>query len=429
MTVVGGAWPLTQAQLGVLLGQQLAGDDSVFYAAECTELEGPFDPVLFEQAVHATLREATSLHRRIVKHEGGYEQQRIAPRLPALALQIVERHSDSDFTAELSAQLVRPFDPETGYLYDHRLYRRAPDRHVWLHRAHHLLLDGYGFQLIARRVAAHYGALVSGETAPPAVFGDLGPVVEADRTYQESPDRETDRQFWLDTLAGLSPKSLCPNTVTGIGRGRRIGGELPAPTVARLKACAQELNLTWPELLIAGFAAFLAVHGHGRDVVLGMINMMRHSGTLARTPCSVMNVMPLPVPNAERLSLAAIADAVRRDMPRLRRHQRYRFEHLEFDLERAGYPHGLLCTEINIMPFEPPSRFGPCRAYTRTLAAGPVEDLAAVFMARGDAIILDLDGRPENYDDVTLRIHWQRIAAFLARALDRPRAPVVDLAA
>jgi enterobactin synthetase component F len=81
------------------------------------------------------------------------------------------------------------------------------------------------------------------------------------------------------------------------------------------------------------------------------------------------------------------------------------------------------------MPFEPPSRFGPCRAHTRTLAAGPVEDLAAVFMARGNAIVLDLDGRPENYDDVTLRIHWQRIAAFLARALDRPRAPVVDLAA
>jgi hypothetical protein len=50
-------------------------------------------------------------------------------------------------------------------------------------------------------------------------------------------------------------------------------------------------------------------------------------------------------------------------------------------------------------------------------------------MARGDAIVLELHGRPENYDDVTLRVHWQRIAAFLARALDRPRAPVVDLAA
>jgi nonribosomal peptide synthetase MxcG len=124
---------------------------------------------------------------------------------------------------------------------------------------------------------------------------------------------------------------LCPLPASGIGRSRRIGGELPAPTVARLKTRAQELNLTWPERLIAGFAAFLAVHGHGRAVVLSMTNMMRLGGTVARTPCSAMNVMPLPVPNAGEQSLAAIAKAVRR-------HQRYRFEHLEFDLERPATP-------------------------------------------------------------------------------------------
>ena len=35
--------PLTQAQLGVLQGQQMAGDDSVFHAAECLEISGPLD--------------------------------------------------------------------------------------------------------------------------------------------------------------------------------------------------------------------------------------------------------------------------------------------------------------------------------------------------------------------------------------------------
>lgn len=423
------ALPLTQAQLGVLLGQQLAGDDSVFHAAEATEIDGPLDIVLFEQALQATLSEARSLHLRVQRQDGEYRQQPVAAPRGVLHLVDAAGLDQAAFEALLDEALARPFDIASGDLYEHRLYRRAADRHVWLHRAHHLLLDGYGFQLIARRVAAQYAARLAGTPPSPAAFGELAAVVEADRAYQASTARAADRAFWLQTLKGLSPVSLCARTQPGIGRGHRVGGALPQRTADALRQLAMRLDLSWPELLIAAFAGYLAQRGHGRDVVLGLPVMQRLGGPVARTPCTAMNVMPLPVPDAATQSLAGLAASLRTAMPRLRAHQRYRFEHLEGDLEQAGYARGLLGTEVNVMPFESPSAFGPCRARTQVLAAGPVEDLAAIFMARGEAIDFDLDGRPQNYSRDELRAHWRGFADFLSCALAAPSTPLRELPA
>jgi enterobactin synthetase component F len=422
-----GALALTQAQLGVLFGQQLAGDDSVFHAAEYTVIEGAFEVEAFKFALQTTLQEASALHLRIVERDGVYQQHLLAPPPLALPTLDVEDQSDEVFAATLRVDAARPFDAETGNLFEHRLYRRGAHHHVWLHRAHHLLLDGYGFQLVARRVATHYAARLGGHTAAPARFGELAAVVSADAAYQASAARDVDRRFWLTRLAGLQPVSLCPAPTPGIGRGRRIAGELPATTVSALQHCAVALDLSWPELVIAAYAGYLARHGHGRDVVLGLPVMQRLGGAVARAPCTAMNVMPLPVAEAATQSLAGLARALRVEMPQLRAHQRYRFEHLEGDLEEAGYPPGLLGTEINVMPFESPARFGACRAHTRTLAAGPVEDLAAIFTARGDAIDFDLDGRPQNYDDTTLRAHHQRISDFLTTALQQPERSLAEM--
>ncbi|WFP50543.1 condensation domain-containing protein [Methylomonas sp. EFPC3] len=408
---------LTQAQAGVLLGQHLAGNADVFYAAEYTELRGPLEPTLFMEALHATLAEADSLRFRLIDTDDGPRQLPIIAPVPIPLLVAAEDLDETEFLAELSRQSRQAFASEDGFLYEHRLYRRAAERYVWLHRAHHLLLDGYGFQLIARRTAARYAELVAGNGPVSAEFGNLAAVVDADLAYQNSAAREADRQYWLDTLVGLAPKSLCRNPIRGIGRGRRVGGVLPDTVVTRLKTRAVELDLSWPELLIAGFAGYLAQFGHGDDAVLGLTTMLRASGAAARTPCTAMNVMPLPFVHDWDRPLAEIGSKLRQDLARHRPHQRYRFEHLEFDLEQAGYPPGLLGTEINIMPFQAPTRFGPCEAMTRTLAAGPVEDLAAVFMARGDVIVLDLDGRIENYDEPALRDHWQHIVGFLAQIL------------
>ncbi|WP_366946414.1 condensation domain-containing protein [Nevskia sp.] len=421
------ALPLTQAQLGVLQGQRMAGDDSVFHAAECIEINGPLDVDLFTQALDATLAEASSLHLRLFERDGQAWQQPIAARSSGLQLQDLSGIDATAFEVELASELTRPFDPEAGLLFEHRLYRLDANRHCWLHRAHHLLLDGYGFQMIARRVAAHYQACLRGESAGSSPFTGLQAVVAADIAYQQSTARAVDRQFWLDHLVNKQPRSLAASPIAGIARGRRHGSELPIVLSALLKCRAAEFGLSWPELITAGFAGYLAIYGHGRDVVLGMPVMQRLGSAALTVPCTAMNVMPLPLADAGNQSLALLTGSVRMSLQRQRPHQRYRFEHLEHDLETGGYNRGLLATEINVMPFGHPEKLGPCRLGTRILAAGPVEDLAAIFVPQANSIGFDLDGRAENYSAAELAAHSQRFAEFFGGWLEQPWMTAAEL--
>lgn len=44
-------WSLSGAQLGIWYAQQLDPDNPIFNTAECIEIRGPVDPVLFEKAL------------------------------------------------------------------------------------------------------------------------------------------------------------------------------------------------------------------------------------------------------------------------------------------------------------------------------------------------------------------------------------------
>ena len=74
----------------------------------------------------------------------------------------------------MRADLAEPVDLTRGPLFAYALLKAAADRFFWYSRYHHIVMDGFGFALVARRVADVYSALVAGRAAEPATFGSLG---------------------------------------------------------------------------------------------------------------------------------------------------------------------------------------------------------------------------------------------------------------
>src|SRR5262245_60432135 len=68
------SWPLSAAQHGIWLGQQLDLKSPVYNAGECIEIAGPVDPALFETAVRRAVQEAEVLHARFVSGVDGPRQ-------------------------------------------------------------------------------------------------------------------------------------------------------------------------------------------------------------------------------------------------------------------------------------------------------------------------------------------------------------------
>ncbi|MFI9508005.1 thioester reductase domain-containing protein [Nocardia sp. NPDC052566] len=279
--------PLTAAQLGVWLGQQLDPSSPEFNIAEYVDISGPVSIDSLVAAIRTATAEASALHGRFVEtadgpmwiegahatgrprdssgasSEPGYadrprdadgpkpldvqEVWRYAARpmldagtidqagpvdpAPGCAVEVVDLTGDPDplgaARARMAADVAVPRALTGSNLFAHIVFRLGDVRTLWYHRVHHILLDGYGMALIARRVADLYTAALAGAPQPPYAFGSWDAVVAADHAYTGSADMDRDRAFWLDYYR----KRPVPVSLSGVSKGsaRKDGRGLALP--------------------------------------------------------------------------------------------------------------------------------------------------------------------------------------------------------
>ncbi|MGX6449187.1 condensation domain-containing protein, partial [Patulibacter sp. S7RM1-6] len=162
------ALPLTAAQRGIWFSQAYLGDPAVYGAAEIVDIAGPLDPEHWAAAVRAVVAETDALRVRIVGEDHD-PRQLVDPEIvpdPQVVDLRGERDPEGAAEAWAARALRAPIDLRAGVLAQTVLFVLGDERHRWLQRVHHLALDGYGFALVARRVAAHVRALAAGGPPP-----------------------------------------------------------------------------------------------------------------------------------------------------------------------------------------------------------------------------------------------------------------------
>jgi nonribosomal peptide synthetase MxcG len=411
--------PLTEAELGLWLGQQAANDPSIYLAAQFLIFDGPLDRDAFVCALDKTMRESESLQVRFVERQGVPLREPIAYRGPCLTQ--LELPESPNVNAQLQAHgrkaVLKPFDIAAGELYAHQLVRLADGRHAWLQIAHHVALDGYGFNLIARRVAEHYTALTGGIAAKTARFSSMDQVTEADRNYQVSSERELDRQFWLAELEGIhgaqiGARSILPTT------GLHVTRLLPRPLADRLRASTGSLNVAWTELVLASIAQLVHARTGASSFSLGLPVMLRLGTPAVRVPCMAMNITALPVHCRPGASLLSLAQQLKDSLLRQKRHQRYRYEHLKTERRLAGG--ALFGPLVNLMPFDLSPSFGSCSAQLLDISAGPVEDLSFALSPRAGSLELLVDAHPASFSLVEVETLADQLLSALEDGLADP---------
>ncbi|MGK3963010.1 condensation domain-containing protein [Sorangium sp. So ce118] len=414
--------PLTQAQAAMWLEHTREPQSTVNNTAERIALRGPLDLDRLRQAILAMQREAEALRIRFFEQDGEPRQRLGEPAETPIALRDLTGADDPQLAAdrEILQQLDRAFSLEDGHLCDQTIYRLAPDHHLWVFRAHHITLDGYGFQLCKSRVAEHYRALRDGRALPPA-FASFAPVIDEDLAYQGSAQEARDREALMRVYDGLDLPPVLFEEL-GLLRGNRASMELPARLGAKLRKRATELKVSWPNLLFGMVAAFHARLTGERDVLLGIPVMQRMGTAALRVPCMAMNMIPVRVRVDPDSTLPELAERARSAFDGLRAHQRYHYMHLWRDMNYKR----LFGPEVNVIPFNAPLDFGPELTATVTnVASGPVEDLSFAFSSWGDTLQFTLDGHPSLYDLATLAAHQQAFVAALDAGCDPLAIPAL----
>lgn len=425
--MTGAAWrPLTGGQRGIWFAQQLDPASPAYNTAEYVVIEGDVDAGALDAAIRAMLAECESARLRFAGTDDG-PLQRVAPDLPG-AGPVVEHVDLSDRPDPrrsarrwMDDHLDRPVDLATEPLVAEAILTVGPRETWWFQRAHHLALDGYGYTLMARRVARLYTAAVTGRPPGPALRG-LAAVLDEDAAYQRGEQRSRDREHWVGALGTAAPVvSLSPAGSGDVRAGHRFvrhATDLPDEAAAAIRAgAAGHPGAAWTDLLVAATGSYLHRMTGAAEARLGLPTMLRLGTAAARVPCTTMNVAPARLTAGgtvgEQVTRAVAAGRAARE------HGRYREEDLRTDLRGSSGPR-LYAAQLNLLPFGLELDFAGTPGVVRNLRAGPVDDLTVCLRGtpgRGP-VRLELDGNPALYTPGELAAHadrlihhWQRFAA------------------
>ncbi|MCS0602714.1 amino acid adenylation domain-containing protein [Streptomyces sp. LP11] len=426
--------PLSGAQEGLWYAQRLAPGSAAYNTAEAVEIHGALDTGLFETALRRTVAEAGTFALRFADTDDG---PRCGPAPDAddwpLHRADVRDAADPETAAWelIRADLATPVDTDKGPLFAHTLLTLAADRHIWLLRAHHILLDGYSYKLLGRRLADLYNALAEGREPGPGGFAPAARLQTEEAAYLASERRDRDREHWAGRLAGLpEPARLTRRTAPPRAPFLRRTAELAALDADALSAAAGRLDVTRTDLLTAAVAVYLHRMTGADDLVLGMATMSRLGSAALRTPGTASDVLPLRVTAQPGTPVAEFARTVAAELAALRRHQQYRGESIRRDLGLLGTGRRLYGPVLNIVPFTEDLDFAGSTATWHHLSGGAVDDLQISVRpgTRPDTLWFAFDANPDLYDEDELALHRDRFLALLRHlAQVAPTAALADL--
>ncbi len=425
--------PLTAAQLGIWLGQQLNSASPMYNAAEFIVLRGALNANNFVQAVREVITETVTLNVIFEQTSSGPQQQ----------FQIANwQLSELDFSdcAEpfeqaqhwMRGDLARAVDLTTGPLFSQALIKLGEDHHLWYQRIHHIACDGFGFALIAQAVAEHYNALQSTQVQEKQFQKNqdiqltaFQRILDEDTNYAESNAAKKDQAFWLAQLADnpFLAKTVAPVTIADISI--RASSHISPIEFVQLQTLAAQLELTWSDLLIASVAQLMYQHTAATDITLGLPVMNRMGSASLRIPAMVMNIIPLRIQLQHKGNFAALAQCISAQLKSCRPHQRYRYEQLKRDLALTNQQR-LFGPVINIMPFDRPLDFANLQAQVHNLSAGPVEDISFAFVLdKTGGLRVDIDANPNRYSNQQLQNIQQDLLQLLTQIQRNAQLPLL----
>ena len=426
--------PLVAAQPGIWVADQISPYGNAYAVAHYVELNGPLNKTLLLQAITQGLAEVDTLRLRFAERDGVPVQWYDAT-LPIVPAEWVDLGDSSDAEAAANALMQIDLGAELRVssgkpLYRHILMRLADDRWFWYQRYHHLLVDGFSFTAITRRIANIYTSLCQQQAPEPTPFTPFSGVVAEYKQYQQSSGYQRDAEFWLNKARQLpTPATLCPQPLAGQApstRIHRLAQYCSAQELALLVSASQQA-CSAADMAMALAAVWVARLSGQADFSAGFIFMRRMGSAALCATGPVINVLPVEMHVTPQATLGEIAAQISRELKVARRHQRYDAEQVQRDLGRIGDSQPLYGTVFNFKMFDYQLNFAGIEGITHDLASGPVRDLEiALFIDESGTLKIELLANAERYQYQELAQHLQRLPLLLRQFAAQPGLAVSE---
>ncbi|WLS48759.1 condensation domain-containing protein [Micromonospora profundi] len=288
----GEALVCTRQQEGLWFEHQLDPQSAVYHIPAALRLHGTLDHTALNRALHTLITRHEALRTRFVEHDGLPHQiidpppadQPVPVGQPTPGDQptpAVEPITVVDISADaidtwVDEQISHPFNLAAGPVFRTALGRLAPDDHVLVLVAHHIVADGWSVGILTTELTRLYAAETGLTTE--AQLPDL-PVQPADHAVWQRArldDDEFTRRLdrWCTTLADLPTLDFPtdrPRPAHPTGAGAWTGRPLPHDLAAAAHRYARDNHVSFLAIHQAALLTVLHRYTGQTDLPIGSV--------------------------------------------------------------------------------------------------------------------------------------------------------------
>lgn len=404
-------------------------------------LRGPLDEAAFENAFAAMVRRQSVL-RTSLRREGDQVLQIVEPTV-AVALFPAEDLSgfppderEAELMRRLQALTDTPFDLTRAPLFRARMFRLGEDDHVFFFMPHHIIWDGWSFDLMYTELSTLYRAIKDGQ---PAAVADL-PVSYGDFAawhshWLEGPQLQSQLAFWRERLQhSAEPQNLPTDKprlpgMSGIGRTEWI--RVSKERTEAMREVARGADATLNMGLLALYYVLLYETTGLRELVVGTPVRGRNQTELESVMGYFTNLVPLRLSLDPGLSFLDFLREVKRLVVDSFGNPDVPLEYLQRELKaRYGGSVPLYQALFSFQDARQRSTDWGGLSHEQILLfqSGATEDLGLWFLENAQGMIGGVTYNADILLAETVQKQRERYLELLARVIEDPRQSVAALA-
>ncbi len=335
--------PRSFAQERLWFLAQLEPQNPFYNSPFALRLIGPLDETALRAAI-ASLVVRHEVLRTVFLNEGGEPRQHVHATLDVPLGEIDLRHlpleeREAALTAKVAEEARTPFrDLGEPPLFRVTLVRLAPDENALLLTLHHIVTDGWSFDVLSNEISHVYNAHCRG--GPPAL--PTLPVQYADfaawqRNWLNSGVLERQLAYWRQKLANAPPMLALPtdNPRPAVQRfrGAVLRFVVDRDTRDKLHRLGRVHDATLFMTLLTGFATLLYRYSGQSDIVIGSPIANRQRAELEPLLGFFVNTLALRVDFRAAENFGALLSQVRQTALEAYSNQDLPFERLVEELQ------------------------------------------------------------------------------------------------
>ncbi|MBS0381190.1 MAG: amino acid adenylation domain-containing protein [Proteobacteria bacterium] len=404
-------------------------------------LRGRLDESAFERAF-ATMVERQAVLRTALRREGDKVMQIVEPAVavklfPAEDLSgLPEQVRESELMRRLQVLTDIPFDLTRAPLFRAHMFKLGEDDHAFFFMPHHIIWDGWSFDLMYADLATSYRAIKEGRPAGlpelPVSYGDFA---EWHWRWLEGPQLQSQLAFWRERLKRSGePKNLPTDRprrpgMSGVGRTEWI--KVSRETTEAMREAARAADATLNMGLLALYYVLLYGTTGQRDLVVGTPVRGRNQVELESVMGYFTNLVPLHLAMDPALPFVDFLREVKRMVVDSFGNPDVPLEYLQREL-RARYGGSVPLYQALFSFQDARQRItdwgGLAHEQILLFQSGATEDLGLWFLENAKGMIGGVTYNADILDADTVRLQRARYLELLARVIEDPHQSIAALA-